>query len=84
MGVFMTAVNITHARKNLYKLVKTLNRSHNPVHILGKNGSAVMVSEDDWKSIEETLFLVSIPGMKESIVKGMAEPLKHCVRKLDW
>ena len=80
----MRSINITNARKNLYKLVKDLNNSHEPVHIIGKNGSAVLIAEDDWKAIEETLYLTSIPGMRESIIKGMSEPVEKCYEKLDW
>jgi PHD/YefM family antitoxin component YafN of YafNO toxin-antitoxin module len=54
------------------------------VHITGKNQSAVLVGEEDWRSIEETLYLLSIPGMRESIVRGMKEPLKKSSRKLAW
>ncbi len=67
----MSAINITNARKDLYKIVESVNLSHEPIHITGKNSSAVLVGEGDWKSIEETLYLMSIPGMRESIVEGM-------------
>ena len=56
---------------------------HEPIQITGKRGNAVLVSEDDWRAIQETLHLVSIPGMRESIVKGMAEPLDGCSREID-
>lgn len=56
---------------------------HEPIQITGKRGNAVFVSEDDWRAIQETLHLVSIPGMRESIVKGMAEPLDGCSREID-
>jgi len=80
----MSSINITNARKNLYRLVEDLSDTHEPVHITGKNRSAVLVGEEDWRSIEETLYLLSIPGMRESIVKGMKEPLKKSSRKLSW
>jgi antitoxin YefM len=80
----MSTINITNARKNLYKIVKDLNESHEPIHITGKGGSAVLIAEDDWKAIEETLYITSIPGMRESIIKGMSEPIDKCSDKLDW
>lgn len=80
----MGVTNITTARKNLYTLVEGVNETHEPVLITSKKGSVVMVSEEDWRSIEETLFLVSIPGMKDSIVKGLKEPLSKCSDNLDW
>ena len=80
----MSSINITNARKNLYRLVEALGDTHEPVHITGKNKSAVLVAEEDWRSIEETLYLVSIPGMRESIVKGMKEPLQKSKTKLEW
>ena len=80
----MSSINITNARKNLYKLVESLSETHEPVHITGKSKSAVLVGEDDWRSIEETLHLLSIPGMRESIVKGMKEPLSKMSTKANW
>lgn len=80
----MSSINITNARKNLYRLVEDLADTHEPVHITGKNRSAVLVGEEDWRSIEETLYLLSLPGMRESIVRGMKEPLGKSSRKLSW
>ena len=80
----MSTINITNARKNLYKLIKEINDSHDTIHIKGKNGSAVMISEDDWNSINETIYLTSIPGMRESIIKGLKESLNNCDDKLNW
>jgi len=80
----MSSINITNARKNLYKLVENLSDTHEPVHITGKNNSAVLVAEEDWRSIEETLYLLSIPGMRDSIAKGMKEPLEKSPTKLEW
>ena len=68
----MTTISATEARKQLYKLLDDVARSHEPVQITGKRGSAVLVSEDDWRAVQETLYLVSIPGMRESILEGMA------------
>jgi antitoxin YefM len=80
----MSSINITNARKDLYRIVESVNLSHEPVHITGKNSSAVLIGEDDWKSIEETLFLMSIPGMRESIIDGMNTPVDELSENLDW
>jgi len=80
----VSSINITNARKNLYKLVESLADTHEPVHITGKNRSAVLIGEDDWRSIEETLYLLSIQGMRESIIKGMKEPLQKSSTKIEW
>lgn len=80
----MAVLTASDARTNLYRLIDQTNESHEPVIISGKRNNAVLVSEDDWKSIQETLFLSSIPGMKESIINGMKEPLSKSTKKLDW
>ncbi|MDP3442726.1 MAG: type II toxin-antitoxin system Phd/YefM family antitoxin [Ignavibacteria bacterium] len=80
----MAVLTASDARSNLYKLIDQTNESHEPVIITGKRNNAVLVSEDDWKSIQETLYLTSIPGMKESIVAGMKEPLSKSLKKIDW
>ena len=68
----MTSVSATEARKRLYALIDEVGQSHEPVQINGKRGNAVLLSEEDWRAIQETLHLVSIPGMRESILEGMA------------
>lgn len=80
----MTSISATEARKNLYKLVDDVQSSHEPVQITGKRGTAVLVGEDDWRAVQETLYLVSIPGMRESIREGMATPVDECADELDW
>ncbi len=80
----MSSINITNARKYLYRIVESVNESHDPIHITGKNSSAVLVGEDDWKSIEETLYLLSIPGMRDSIIDGMKTPIDKLESALDW
>ena len=80
----MSSINITNARKDLYRIVESVNESHEPIHITGKNCSAVLVGEDDWKSIEETLYLTSIPGMRDSIIDGMKTPIDKLESDLDW
>ncbi len=80
----MSTINITNARKDLYKIVESVNESHEPIHITGKKSSAVLVGEDDWRSIEETLYLSSIPGMRDSIIEGMKTPIAELESDLDW
>lgn len=80
----MAVLTASDARTNLYRLIDQTNESHEPVLISGKRNNAVLVSEDDWKSIQETLFLSSIPGMKDSIINGMKEPLSKSTKKIDW
>lgn len=79
----MTSVPVTTARSTLYRLIENLQDGEAPVLITGKKGNAVLLSEQDWRAIEETLFLMSIPGMAGSIKKGMKEPVSRCVRKID-
>ncbi len=80
----MTSMNATAARQNLYALIDEVNETHEPVEIRGKRGSAVLVSEDDWRAVQETLHLVSIPGMRDSIREGIETPLDACDTDLDW
>ena len=80
----MSTINITNARKDLYRIVDAVNESHEPVHITGKNNTAVLIGEEDWRSIQETLFLLSIEGMRDSIVEGMKTPIDELKTKLEW
>jgi prevent-host-death family protein len=80
----MKSYTITDLRKNIYKVVEETSQSHEPVHVYGKNGNAVLVGEDDWRAIQETLHLHSIPGMAESITKGLKTPIDEASDKLDW
>lgn len=80
----MTTLNATEARSKLYSLIDETRKSHQPIVITGKRGNAVLLSEDDWASINETLFLLSVPGMRESIRKGMDTDLSDCDTDLDW
>ncbi|PKG92884.1 type II toxin-antitoxin system Phd/YefM family antitoxin [Paraglaciecola sp. MB-3u-78] len=80
----MTTLNATEARSKLYALIDETSASHQPIVITGKRGNAVLLSEGDWNAINETLHLVSIPGMRESIQEGMQEELTDCEKELDW
>ena len=80
----MTTLSATEARKCLYNLVDDVALSHDPIQIIGKRNSAVLISEEDWRAIQETLHLTSIPGMSESIQKGLKTPVDECSEKLAW
>lgn len=80
----MTIYTTTQARSNLYKLIEQVSKSHKPIHISGKNAGAVLISEEDWSAIQETLYLLSIPNMGKSIKEGLKTPLKKCDEELDW
>ena len=80
----MTIMSATEARKHLYQLLDDVSRSHEPVQITGKRGNAVLVSEEDWRAVQETLYLVSIPGMRESILEGMATPAEELEDEPGW
>lgn len=75
----MDYINATSARKNLFNLIGNANRDHVPVHISGPRGNAVLIGEEDWNSIQETLYLHSVPGLVESIREAQAESLEDCV-----
>ena len=80
----MTILNATEARAKLYNLIDETSASHQPIVITGKRSNAVLISEEDWNSISETLNLLSIPGMRESIKEGMKTPIEECSEELDW
>lgn len=80
----MATLTASKARAQLYKLLDKTAASHEPVQITGKRASAVLISEDDWRAIQETLHLVSIPGMRESIRRGLKTPVGKCSEKLRW
>jgi prevent-host-death family protein len=80
----MTTLTATEARKCLYNLVDDVAESHDPVQIVGKRNSAILISEEDWRAIQETLYLTSIPGMRESITEGMKTPVEECDEAVEW
>ena len=80
----MTTLSASEARANLYRLMDQAAESHQPIVISGKRSNAVLVSEEDWTAIQETLFLLSVPGMRESIRAGMTEATESCATELDW
>ena len=80
----MTSITATEARKKLYTLLDDVADSHEPIQIAGKRNSAVLVAENDWRAIQETLYLTSIPGMRDSIIQGIKTPVEKCKKELDW
>ena len=79
----MRTINVTKARTNLYKLLLETSESHEPIQITGKTTNAVIVSEEDWRSIQETLYLISIPGLRESVIEGIKTDIED-TEELDW
>jgi antitoxin YefM len=80
----MKRINAASAKENLYKLIDETNSSHEPVFITGRKSNAILISEDNWRAIQETLHLSSIPGMKESITNGLKTPVSECSEKIEW
>jgi len=80
----MTTLTATEARAKLYQLLDQAASSHEPIQISGKRSNAVLISEEDWRAIQETLYLLSMPGMRESIRKGLKTSLKKCSSQLNW
>ena len=80
----MTSLPVTQARSRLYQLLDEAAESHEPIQITGKRSNAMLISEEDWRSIQETLYLVSMPGMRESIREGMAVPLAKTSSNPGW
>lgn len=80
----MTILNATEARAKLYSLIDETALTHQPIMIKGKRTNAVLLSEEDWNAINETLYLLSIPGMRESIIEGLATDASQCSKDLDW
>jgi prevent-host-death family protein len=80
----MTGITATEARSKLYRLIDETAESHQPIVITGKRNKAVLISEEDWSAIQETLYLLSVPGMRESIREGIATPTDECDEELDW
>lgn len=79
----MKTISATSARDNLYRIIDSALADHEPIQITGKRGNAVLVGEGDWRAIQETLHLLGIPGMRESIIDGMAESPDICSREID-
>jgi len=80
----MSTLTASEARANLYRLIDQAAESHVPIRITGKRNSAVLVSEKDWASVQETMYLLAVPGMRETIKEGMDTPVEEFEAELDW
>lgn len=86
-GDIMTAITATKARKNIYQLIQEVNANSAPITITSQKGkNAVLIGEEDWRAIEETLYLISIPGMVDSIIEGGKTPIEGCISEdeVEW
>ena len=77
-------IPVNEAQQQLQNLIDTVSQSHQPIVISGQNNNAVLLSEADWASVQETLYLLSVPGMRESVREGLATPIEECDRELEW
>ena len=80
----MKVINAEEAQNILQKLLEETSISHEPIQITSTSSNGVLISEEDWRSIQETLYLLSIPGMRESIREGMNTPIEECSKELTW
>jgi len=80
----LTSINAAEAQRKLYSLIDEASASHRPITITGKSSNAVLISEEDWNAVQETMYLLSVPGMRESIREGLSTPISECHTKLDW
>ena len=80
----MTTITVTEARANLFRLLDEVASTHEPILITGKRGNAVLIAEEDWRAIEETMYLLNVPGMRDSIVEGMKAPLEDFSDEVEW
>lgn len=80
----MTTIKATEARANLYRLLDLAAESHEPIQITGKRSNAILIAEEDWTAIQETIYLLSIPGLRESIRRGLRTPAEKCSEKPGW
>ena len=80
----MVILKATDARSDLYNLIDATAESHEPIVITGKRNNAILISESDWNAINETLYLLSVPGMRESIKEGLEEDVTVCSKDVDW
>jgi prevent-host-death family protein len=83
-GGRMTTFSASEARKRLYNLVDEVKETHEPVQIVGKRNSAILIAEEDWRAIQETLYLSSIPGIRQSIKEGLKTPIEETDEEPGW
>jgi antitoxin YefM len=80
----MSTLTVSQARERLYRLVDEAAATHEPILITGKRSNAILISEADWEAIQETLYLLGAPGMRDTIRKGLETPVEECLKELDW
>ena len=80
----MPTLSATEARTKLYRLIDETSMTHEPIVITGKRGNAVLISEDYWRAIQETMYLLNLPGMRESIQDGLSTPIEDCKEEIEW
>ncbi|MDX1538741.1 type II toxin-antitoxin system Phd/YefM family antitoxin [Arsukibacterium sp.] len=80
----MTGITANEARRNFFRLIDETAGSHQPIVIMGKRNNAVLISEEDWSAVQETLYLLSAPGLRASIREGINTPLDDCAKDLEW
>jgi len=80
----MRTIIAEQAQPGLYNLLDEVAFSHEPIHIIGKRSNAVLISEDDWRAVQEKLYLLSVPGMRKSIQAGLQTPVEDCAEELVW
>lgn len=80
----MNTLTASQARANLYRIIDDAATTHEPVVITGKRNNAVLISAEDWAAIQETMYLLSVPGMRESIMEGLQTPVDECAKELEW
>ncbi|MDY6789831.1 MAG: type II toxin-antitoxin system Phd/YefM family antitoxin [Thermodesulfobacteriota bacterium] len=80
----MPTLSATEARTKLYRLIDETSMTHEPIVITGKRGNAVLISENDWRAIQETMYLLNLPGMRESIQDGLLTPIEDCKEEIEW
>jgi antitoxin YefM len=80
----MPTLTASQARSNLYRIIDEAATNHEPVIITGKRNNAVLISAEDWAAIQETMYLLSVPGMRESILEGLQTSTDECAKELDW
>lgn len=84
-GVHML-INASTARQNFFRLIEDAVKNHEPVMVTSKQGNVVIISEEDYRAIQETLYLLNVPGMRESIIEGTKATPEECVKaeEIDW
>ena len=80
----MPTLSATEARTKLYRLIDETSMTHEPIVITGKRGNAVLISENDWRAIQETIYLLNLPGMRESIQDSLSTPIEDCKEEIEW